>query len=313
METRKGKKRSIRIKDFGTGAVLKKSPDDAYMKMVNSSLSQGSFWLTTDSNGFIIDPSCQDGGDAPVFVFGDSVVESTFIQQGRRFCDLLTKKMAAEGCPRQFLNGGYSGATSLILLNAMINKVGCQENAAVLLILPSNDTLAMGFKGGLWNSSSQRYSPVLPTDGQAEEACPAEKNLHQLESVLRSFACTADAFSLDLYFATTPFVQTNYSDQPWYQARFRKTPGRYERLVAARRLSNQVMRNVARATRVELLDLEKLISDISFFYDDLHLNEVGSAALSETIYAQIGSQLALVHAARNEGPFAYSKICNPGE
>jgi lysophospholipase L1-like esterase len=292
MDQHKVKARQIRIKDFGVDAVLKKVPDPAYLEVTNDSLSHDTFVLTTDANGFIIDPNFLDGADAPVFVFGDSVVESIFVQQGQRFCDHLTRRMASAGTPRQFLNGGYSGATSLILLNALINKVGYRKNAAVLLVLPSNDTLAMGFERGLWDYSSKRYSPILPVDGADCRQCPATQNLPQLEGVLRAFAAVARSFRLELMFATTPYMQRAFEDEPWFLARYSKTPGRYERLIDARRQSSEVMRRVAAETGVHLLDLEAEFNEPTHFYDDLHLNTVGSVAMAEMIYRQIGDRLA---------------------
>lgn len=292
MEKRKFPPRHIRIKEFGIDAVLEKIPDSAYLEVTNDSLSHDTFVLTTDSNGFIIDPNSLDGADAPIFVFGDSFVESTFVQQGRRFCDLLTRRMATAGTPRQFLNGGYSGATSLLLLNALINKVGYRKNSTVLLVLPSNDTLAMGFERGLWDYSSKRYSPILPVDGADCRQCPATQNLPQLEGVLRAFAATARSFRLDLVFATTPYMQRAFEGEPWFLARYSKTPGRYERLIDARRRSSEVMRRVATEAGVHLLDLEVEFNEPAHFYDDLHLNSAGSAAMAEMIYRQIGDRLA---------------------
>ena len=284
--------RYIRIKDFGINAVLEKVPDSAYLEITNDSLLHDTFVVTTDSNGFIIDPSFVEGAESPIFVLGDSFVESIFVKQSHRFCDLLTRRMAIAGTPRQVLNGGYSGATSLILLNTLINKIGYRKSSTVLFVLPSNDTLAMGFERGLWDYSSKRYSPILPIDGTDSKQCPVTQNLHQLEGVLRAFAATARSFRLDLVFATTPYMQRAFESEPWFIARYSKTPGRYERLIDARRQSSEVMRRVATEEGVQLLDLEVDFNEPLHFYDDLHLNAAGSAAMAETIYRQIGDRLA---------------------
>ena len=62
--------------------------------------------------------------------------------------------------------------------------------------------------------------------------------------------------------------------------------------MAARHLSNQVMRDVASATRVELIDLEHIVSKPGLFYDDLHLNAEGSAFVAGAIHERIGTLLA---------------------
>ncbi|MDT8328884.1 MAG: SGNH/GDSL hydrolase family protein, partial [Roseovarius sp.] len=269
-------KRHVRIKEFGANMSKEMSPQKEYIELSNGSLEDGIFQINTDQNGFVYNPRFEKGADAPVYVLGDSFVESVFVPEGRRFCDQLSRKMA-KTAPRQFLNGGYSGATSLNLLDTLINKIGCQENAAVILILPSNDTLSLRSARGFWDYGSQRYSPILPVTDDAPTPVPLAENIHQLAAVLKVFAHTCSAFSLDLFFATTAFVQSDYEQLPWFKARH-KAPGSYEALLVDRRKMNQMMRDVARATRTEIIDLETSMTDPQMFYDDVHLNEAGSQA-----------------------------------
>lgn len=290
MEEVRGRQRHIRIKEFGGGTVRDMVPQAEYIALSDGSISDQNYRITTTDDGFIYNPSFRKGQENPVFVLGDSFVESSFVPQGKRFCDVLTRKMS-KTIPREFLNAGYSGATSLNLLDTLINKVaGYGNRPAVVFVLPSNDVLSLQFEGGYWDMSNQRYSPILPVSPVKATSVDLEENIHQLSSIMKVMAQTCNAFSMDLFFATMPYVQTDFDALPWFVSRH-KTVDVYEGLKAKRRKVNQVLRDTAQRQRVELIDLEASMQTTSHFYDDVHLNETGSAAVAQLIYKQIGKLL----------------------
>lgn len=290
LEPQQGKRRSVRLKEHGRDAVRLMTPSESYLTFTDGSLSTEDCLLRTDENGWIVNLSHNKSMDAPVYVLGDSFVESSFIQEGKRFTDIMTKKFSTTENPRTVVNGGYSGATTLHMFNTLVNKVQPNERASIIHILPSNDTLSLLQGRGFWNFSDQRYTPLLPIDGKETVAADIRENLLQLEGVLKALAAWTNTFSMDLYLATTPYVQTNYEDLPWFIKRY-KTPAAYEKLKANRRLSNEVVRNVCKKMRVRLVDLEVLLKDNQFFYDDVHLNELGSARTARIFELQIGTVL----------------------
>ena len=280
----------MRLKEHGRNSVRYMEPSKSYISLTNGTLELGKYLLRTDENGWIVGPA--QSMEAPVYVLGDSFVESSFIPEGKRFTDIMTRKFAHTKKPRTVVNGGYSGATSLHMFNTMVNKVQPSKGASIIHILPSNDTLCLRKGHGFWNESDQRFSPVLPIDGKETVSTDIRENLTQLEGVLKGFAAWAAAFSMSIYFATTPYVQTEYENLPWFLKRH-KVPDVYEKLKAHRRLSNDVMRKVAKMTHVQLVDLEVLLTDGQFFYDDVHLNELGSARTARIFETQIGKSLTI--------------------
>lgn len=290
LEPRQGKRRSVRLKEHGRDAVRFMTPSDSYITFTNGTLENQDYLLRTDENGWIVDKSQNRSMENPVYVLGDSFVESSFVPEGKRFTDVMTSKFSKTGRPRTVVNGGYSGATTLHMFNTLVNKIQPNPNASIIHILPSNDTLSLLQNRGFWNFSDQRYTTILPVDGKETSSTDIRENLLQLEGVLKAFAAWANSFSMDLYFATTPYVQNEYEDLPWFKKRH-KTSDVYERLKKHRRLSNQVVRDVAKKMRVPIVDLEVLLVGNQFFYDDVHLNEFGSARTARIFEKRIGGVL----------------------
>lgn len=279
--------RYIRVKDFGAGVSRDYTPAEKYLELANESLTNEVYTITTNERGFAFDPAHAGGAENPIFVLGDSFVESVYVPQGARFCDLLTQKWHHSGHERLCLNGGYSGSTTLIILNKLINQIGPNKQASVIFVLPSNDALALQFKGGYWNYANQRYSPILPIDGSDDKSCNMSENLWQVESALNMLIDAARHLGHDLHLATTAFVQSDYERQPWHKARYASSPGRYETRMQKMSQANAILRKVASERGVGLLDLERDLADPTHFYDEVHLNRQGSEAMASLLFAQM--------------------------
>lgn len=279
-------KRQVRLKEFGISVDRELAPTSAYLKDTNGTISEGPFRLRTDADGFIIGPQVEAAQGPAFYLLGDSFVEASFLPEGKRLTDRLTE-LDRDGQQRRFVNAGYSGATSLNNLSVLINKILPGDDIGLLYILPSNDILSLYNYRGFWNRADKRYSPLQPIVPETGTGpVPMVENLQQLHATLAAMAGVASAFNIRLYFSPCPFVAVGYEDLPWYHNRYRQ-PGRYEKLIADRQKANDVMRSVAARLRVPLIDLAEHLTDPALFYDEVHLNEAGSAFAARTIYANL--------------------------
>lgn len=277
-----GIKRHVRLKEFGIHVDRELAPSEAYLRDTNGSIDAGPYRLRTDERGFITSAEAEAARGPEVYILGDSFVESSFVQEGRRFADRLCA-LDAEGAGRRFVNGGYSGATSLNILSVILNKVLPAPGASLLYVLPSNDVLSLYNPRGFWNRADKRYSPLQPAQAEAVSGrVPLLENLGQLGAALSAVVGLARAFNLKLYLATCPYVSRDYEDLPWHRSRHRE-PGRYAALIADRARANAVLRETAARLHVPLVDLHHLLDDPAWFYDDVHLNETGSAVAAQKI------------------------------
>jgi hypothetical protein len=94
-----------------------------------------------------------------------------------------------------------------------------------------------------------------------------------------------DVFSIELVLATCPFA--GRYEGAYMESKY-KTRGWFEANVRARKYLNEALRSVALSGTVQLVDLEaELGGDNLYFYDDLHLNKLGSVKVADVIYRQV--------------------------
>ncbi len=275
-------RRSIRLKEFGPSISRTVAPTPRYLRQTNGSIEAGDYAIETDPDGFILAPQHRGREGERIYVLGDSFVECSFIAQGSRFCDLLNDRLA--GRDATVLNGGYSGSTMLHLFNRLMNKVVHRAPAHVVVVMPSNDVLALVQPGGYWNFADQRYAPVLPVEEAAGEP-DFEGNAQALAGLVRLFCSAARDFGFRLTLATMPFVARDYRGLAWLRIRH-KRPKVYEELIAKRQMLNRILSQAARAEGADLLDLENAF-DPAMFYDDVHLNEAGCRCMAELLAARL--------------------------
>lgn len=277
-------RRHIRLKEWRPllDSVLDPTPE--YRAATDGSLTDSGFRLRTDVDGFIVAPELP--GAAPperdVLFFGDSFVESTYIAEPERFPAGVQARLASAGHHVRCLNAGYSGATTLHLLLALLAKRGNHRNAGVVLVAPSNDALALVKAGGFWTQTDQRYAPVIPIPEGLETPAQA-LDADELDRLLRVFVDTCRGLGHALLLATFPHRSVEYGSDPWLRRRF-KTAANYGRIVGWRRIVNDVTRRVAAERGVALLDLDAALSaQTRWFYDDLHMNPDGSRQVADLV------------------------------
>ncbi|MBW0143685.1 sulfotransferase family 2 domain-containing protein [Sphingomicrobium clamense] len=275
-------RRSIRLKEFGANVSRTVSPTPPYLQQTNGTIEQDDYLIETDADGFLIAPEYRERQGDRIYVLGDSFVECSFIQQGKRICDVMNARMA-DGVA---YNGGYSGSTTLNIYNGLLNRVLPHDPKHVIFVLPSNDVLALIEKGGFWNFGNKRYSPLVPIDDRDYGTDDFDENAKALAPLLALMCETARRFGFKLTLATMPFIGTDYDKENWFRIRHR-TVEKYEGLADKRRKLNEVVRQVAAEQGVSLLDLESALPN-DLYYDDVHVNARGAEVVAERLLAEIG-------------------------
>jgi len=280
-------RRVIRIKEFGTNIDRVLSPSEDYLSQTNGTIVGDSFRLRTDRNGFLFNPNMGWPTGDRVYILGDSFIENSFIEEGGRLCDVMTKLDAERG-RRRFLNCGYSGSTSLHLFNVLCNKVISDADFSLVFVLPSNDIFSLRNEGGYWNDRDKRFSPIIPPVPGEVVLGDFTENLIQLKRMITAFVRMGAIHHFDLFLSTCPFVSSNFEELGWFRRRHRQVAV-YEQLIEQRRSANRVVREVAEAEDVPLIDLERILADPTLFYDDVHVNLEGAAVTANSIISRLPS------------------------
>lgn len=275
-------RRHLRLKEWLPLIDRMMRPTADYLAATDGSLRDIEYRVRTDADGYILPPSDPPGVEETVIFFGDSFVESVYVPEEWRFVAAIQAAMLAAGHAARCLNAGYSGATTLHMLMALLGKVGRRPKTTVVLVLPSNDALALVKKGGLWTREDKRYAPVVPIPN-GTDAAAQPIDLVDVQAALNIFIDACRRLRLDLVLTTFPHRTAEFSADPWLGRRF-KSAANYSRLLEWRCSVNAVARACANRLGLPFVDLEAVVSThVEWFYDDLHMNETGSARVAQIL------------------------------
>ena len=267
-------RRSIRLKEYPPNASLSFMPAEAYVAARGGSLERKAYRLETDAQGFIRGPGAFEPARHSVIVLGDSVVESMYLEPHERFPArlefILRREQALDVRVR---NGGYSGATSLHMLNVFLNKIVPMKPDLVILMIGIVDVDVANLAAGFWSRDCWIEPMVEPgaTNSWRDAGLLAQPQFEDRRRLLDLFSAAARAFGIELWFATIPHQQ--HGGDP---------VGRRDRLAM-----NEVTRAAARAGGHQLCDLEsQLAGRADIFHDMFHLNRIGSEAVARALAEQ---------------------------
>lgn len=279
-------KRSIRLKEHSLNSSRIINPSEIQLEQCPSLLNKG-YVLNTDENGFIKSGNLFDSSDRTTIMLGDSFVESSFLDEKDRFPSIIERRDREFGSKKfgRVLNAGVSGSTSLNLLNCLINKIVPLKPSIIIFVLPSNDSSVHRLSTTYWNDS-EYYSNIIPSSGN-DAVGGFDGNLQKPDftRIAESILEICNIFNIELFFSTCAyagvytgnFIPNKYKSKSWFEAN-----------VNARKLLNEKLRTLSIIKKVPLIDLEMKISgDNSLFYDDLHLNEIGSSKVAEFFFEEI--------------------------
>jgi hypothetical protein len=289
-------RRAIRLKEYPPGSVIRNIPPDWYLHAKDSTLETGEYIIRTDHNGFILAGEHYISSDTQIVVLGDSIVEAMYVAEHLRMCSCLEASLTrVVGVPVQVLNGGYSGATSLHLLNVFLNKVVPLKPVAVILMTSVLDADVAVRKGDYWNKDCW-LEPLVDIDKHNTSRDNEFRSTPDFSSrprLLSLFQTAGALFDIPVWFATAPHRQLFQGE---YVEKTFKDRSDFDAEVAQRRAVNAITRQFALENRAVLFDLELSMIDMhDIYYDMFHHNARGGPLAAKHF---IDAGLARVLAAR---------------
>jgi lysophospholipase L1-like esterase len=282
-------KRFIRLKEMQPDLDVEYTPSPDYRAKVDSSLGFGPFRTRTDSDGFIKTGNNFPNHSRSLFFLGASFVESLYAHEATRFVSALERLFYSEGSSIRCLNGGYSGATSLQLMNVVINKIAplAESQDWVIFFVPQSDADSVLTEHSYWNAN-QRSTPVLP--GKEPPRPFHIEGVEATRAILRLTGAAARELKINLAFATGPFKESEYLEDPVLQSIY-STERKFNRAREVRFALNEVTRETAQELGVALLDVS-INQETKYFYDEVHLNESGQGEYARRLEREIRNNLA---------------------
>lgn len=263
-------KRWIRLKEHSPNTDREITPAEQFIEFSDSTLGPGPFRLRTDNEGYIQTGNLPNTKAESLVVLGGSFVESTFTAESDRFLSRAERLMPQY----RILNGGYSGTTTLQLLNTMINKVypSIGADGKLIMFIGQSDADVIDLDGSYW-TNVERWTPIIP-------GSPLSHHLPtrgpSVEAVIRIIIEAAKALRIDLTLAVSPFRINNFSHDMVLRKRFRRNRELFNRKMEIREEIRLTAVRVAEEQGVPCIDFVGLIgSNPEWFYDTLHLNDLG--------------------------------------
>ena len=280
--------RVIRLKEWGCNKKTTKKPAENQILNATRALEAKDYALNTDSNGFIINGARnnEEVRDKKLVLLGDSFVESLFVDEDKRINAIIESRF--DNC--NVLNGGYSGATSLHLLNVINNKVIPLNPDFVVFFVPTNDQRIKAVENGYWNKD-QRLSSFIHSGKCLElvDNYPETTFSSSVEKMLEVIHFTLGIYGIKHCFATTPHRQKLVEDDEWFKLKSLNLKS-YSVKVSQRKQVNSVCRAFCLEKKIALIDLEAELSDFNhYFYDDLHLTNQSSPIVGDIISDRLKS------------------------
>lgn len=219
--------------------------------------------MQTDENAFIWSGR-KFNSDRKICFIGDSFVENKFVDQGSRWFSYLEKLLLESGSRIQVLNAGYSGATSLNVLNTILNKIINNGIDEIYYCISSNDHSTLSYDQTYWNTTKNHSNLLL---SEYDEAIKGDLKPDNFPKVIRSIYDVCRNFDVAIHFITYPNLCNN----------------------KALADINNLLRDTCQDFDYSLLDMDLLMQPHkvdfeSLFHDNLHLNERGSELFAKIFF-----------------------------
>ncbi|WP_146233295.1 SGNH/GDSL hydrolase family protein [Arthrobacter psychrolactophilus] len=285
-------KRYIRLKELPPSTERFHTPSEEQIECSDSSLVVEPYICRVDDQGFM--KTGFEGGShlQPIVIMGDSFVESMYSAEELRFVSQVERNLNEDSEKYRFLNAGYSGSTSLQLLNSLINKVypTVGPGSTIVFFAPHSDRDNLYKDGSYWNGS-QRGAALLPASGVGNPQLVHE--IEAFSSVLTLLAAASKALQLNLILGTAPFRVADFASDAPLRRLYRRSRENYELGLQRRRAFCAEVRNFSRENNLPLIDGEiALAGDASYFYDELHLNSTGHEKFAEFVSPELAKHLS---------------------
>lgn len=274
-------RREIRLREFEPGSSELKRPLEWQVKGSDGSLAHKDYLVEADENGFIKSALPQDDMREQVIILGDSVIECMYVDHGSRLTDQAERFLRQDGLSVAVRNGGVTGATSLHILNSILNKIVPLRPSLLIVASGIMDQDCMLNPDSFWNKQPY-FTPIKTYPDQHVEEQPhlAELQMPDRRRILRLIKATCEEFAIRLAVATVAHRGNDayaVARMPWFQ--------NYQ---DRRRKVNAQTREFAITEGVPLIDMESEFSGaVSIFYDQFHLNPNGTEVVGRFLANEI--------------------------
>ncbi len=258
-------KRQIRLREFEASKKIYRSPSVSYAQNSRGLSESISYKIQTDIDGYIVSGR-EFNAASRICIIGASLIENKFVKESSRWNTYLEKIFLRNSKPVKVLNAGYSGATSLNVLNSLLNKLCRGSFDLIIYFISSNDYSAISYEDSYWNLTKDHSNFFLDEYNFADRNYK-KKSIEDFESVIKSIYAVASNFNQNFYFSTYPNISNESS------------------LV----FLNQMLREVCNKNNYNLFDIDFIMKslDIAFednFYDRRHFNDQGSELFSQLLF-----------------------------
>lgn len=280
-------KRQIRLKEYRPNSDHWVTPSSEYLERTDGSLGVGPFRCRSDKNGFIITGNFVPESAEPLVFLGGSFVESIYSAESNRFVSSVERSLNDASCFTRCLNGGYSGSTTLQLLNVLTNKIYplVGPGGTVVLFGPHSDRDYLYRQGTYW-SDTERGATIVPPPETGHPDIPRGRAAAVL--VFRLLAMTAGHLGLRLVLATSPYRTGDYGSDPLFARNYHGRQDWFRAGMLRRGHFTSVVRETAAEFGLPLIDAEAFIGgNPAYFYDELHLNEGGQRHLADFVAREL--------------------------
>ncbi|UWX96112.1 hypothetical protein N2K95_10515 [Arthrobacter zhaoxinii] len=281
-------KRYIRLKEYTPRSDQWITPSPEYLSGTDGTLQVGPFRCRSDENGFIQTGNPSLPGTQPVVFLGDSFVESLYAPEHDRFVSVVERTLRSKGHNVQCMNGGYSGSTTLQLLNVLVNKVYplVGPGGTVVLFAPHSDRDYLYKQGTYW-SDTARGATILPPGEPGHPEIPRGQAAAVM--VLRLLATAAQQLGIRLVLATAPYRTGEYDTDPLFPLRYHGRSDWFRVGMTRRRHWISTIEDTAAEFNLPMIRAEEFIGgDPTCFYDELHLNALGQARVAAYVSEKLG-------------------------
>lgn len=180
-------KRFIRLKEIAPLVETYHTPTPAQVECSDESLIVQPYLCRTDKDGYMMNGNGIKSGLRSIVFMGDSFVESMYSEETDRFVSQTERLLEVGGERFQCLNAGYSGSSTLQIVNSLINKVypTVGPNSYVVLQVPHSDRATSTRKAPTGIKHLAALLSYLPR-GQFRTACRLVAKLRVQHSISRS-------------------------------------------------------------------------------------------------------------------------------
>lgn len=276
-------KKYIRLKEQQAKKTVIHLPNETYCEIRPNLDKKLKYVINTDENGFIKTGN-NFSSQEKIFLLGDSFVESMYSSEYLRMSSCLERKLITNNMYYQVINAGVSGATSLNILNLIINKIVKFKPKMVVIFIPTNDVYANNYIDGFWNDT-KRFSNIFPPTGKSFfDNKLTENKISEITNIYKLIIEACKLFKIDIIISASPFVDKY--DKDFYkvlEASFNDAKKKRKKIY------NEVFK-ICQDMGVKFFE-SKNYADDSCFYDDVHLNDKGGIVFSNLIFDNIKDSL----------------------